>query len=204
MKKKELVLDILGWIFIIMGVASVGWHVIFLKWEYAIWFCNHSMLITGTAVLMRNRFWLTAMLNWSVIPITVWMIDFIGKLFFNVYIFRVTEYMFEGPSWGHIISMQHLFAVPLMIYALYLLGKPDKWAWLGTLLQSAILFSISYFFITPDYNINCAHTACISWLQNLPHYPIVWFLLTLGMFIVTNWLLVWIFSGREARRSRTA
>lgn len=202
MNKKELILDILGWVFLAMGITSVVWHVGFLKWQYAVWFCNHSMLITGTAVLLRNRFWLTAMLNWSVVPITIWVVDFIGKVLFNTHIFNVTNYMFEGPSWGHIISMQHLFAVPLMLYALILMGKPNKWAWLGTLLQSAILFVLSYFYITPDYNINCVHTACISWLEWLPAYPAAWFILTALMFFATNWALVWIFSGPKARHQQ--
>lgn len=202
MAKKEVILDALGCIFLAMGITSVVFHVFFQRWEYAVWFCNHSMLITGTAVLLRNRFWLTAMLNWSVVPITIWVVDFTGKVFFNAYVFKVTEYMFEGPVLGHIISMQHLFAVPLMLYALFLMGKPHKWAWLGTLLQSSILFVLSYFFITPDYNINCTHTACISWLNNLPYYPVSWFILTAVMFFATNWLLVWIFSAPRARHQQ--
>lgn len=196
--KKERILNIIGVVLLLMGITVLVEHSVFGRWQYSVWFCNHAMIISGLAVLFRNRFWLTAMLNWSLIPLSLWVIDFIGKVFFGVYIFRITEYMFDGTLLAHIISLQHLFTVPLMLYAMYLLGKPARWAWLGTTLHAAILWIISYYIITPDYNINCVHQACIS-MRWLPGYVHVWPFIGILMFFVTNWFLVWIFSGREAR-----
>jgi hypothetical protein len=199
MAKKELILDILGWFFIALGLVSVISHVVFGNWRYAVWFCNHAMIITGIAVLCRNRFWLTAMLNWSLIPVSLWAIDFVGKVLFDVYIFGMTEYMFVGIGWMNIIGLQHLFTVPLMLYAMHLIGKPSQNAWLGTTLHAAILWVVSYFFITPDYNINCAHTACQP-MQWLPYYTVLWPVVAVLLFYISNKLLVWIFSGPKAAK----
>ncbi len=199
MAKKERVLDILGLIFIVLGLISVISHVFFGNWRYAVWFCNHAMIIAGIAVLCRNRFWLTAMLNWALIPVGIWTIDFISALIFGYFPFGITQYMFEEPV--QIISLQHLFTVPLMLYAMHLLGKPARRAWVGTTIHGIIIWIISYFFITPDYNVNCAHHAC-TLLKWLPYYVVLWPLVAVLMFFVTNKFLVWIFSAPRARRQQ--
>lgn len=196
-QQKEAVLDVLGWLFLALGILSVFWHTAFGRWQYAVWFCNHAMLIAGIAVLLRSRFWLTAMLNWALIPVSAWAIDFIARLFFGVFVFRITEYMFVDQWWKHLLSLQHLFTVPLMLYALHLLGKPSPRAWLGTGAYGLALWITSYFLITPDYNINCAHEACVPWLA-LPGYAFVWPLIALATFLATNLFLVWLFSARKA------
>ncbi len=199
MAKKERILDILGWIFLLLGIASVCGHLVFQNWRYAIWFCNHAMIITGLAVIYRNRFWLTAMLNWAVIPVSIWTLDFIVRVVFGVFIFGVTTYMFEGSVWNNLMSLQHLFTVPLMLYAMHLLKKPAKWAWLGTTAHGIILWIISYYFITPDYNVNCVHSAC-TLLNGLPYYVTLWPLIAILMFFLTNRFLCWAFSAPKAKR----
>ncbi|MEM4247172.1 MAG: hypothetical protein QXR48_00395 [Candidatus Woesearchaeota archaeon] len=199
MAKKERVLNFLGWIFIALGLVSVITHVVFGNWRYAVWFCNHAMIISGLAIMYKNRFWLTAMLNWSLIPVSMWTIDFVSKVLFGIFPFGITQYMFEGPI--QIISLQHLFTVPLMLYAMHLLGRPTKWAWLGTTAHGIILWIISYFFITPDYNVNCAHQAC-TLLKGLPYYVALWPFIAILMFFVTNKFLVWAFSVPKAKHPK--
>ncbi len=190
----------LGWFFLVLGIISVFWHVVVQDWRYAVWFCNHAMIIVGIAVLNRNRFWLTAMLNWALVPVSLWVIDFVGKLVFGVYIFKITEYMFVEPWWRHFLGFQHLFTIPLMLYALYLLGKPMKNAWVGTAFHGAVLWIISYFLITPDYNINCAHTSCVPMIiPQTPLYAVLWPIIAIAMFFITNWFLIWL--ALTSRRS---
>ena len=185
----------LGWFFLVLGIISVFWHVIIQDWRYAVWFCNHAMIITGLAVLHKNKFWLTAMLNWALIPVSLWIIDFLGKLLFGTYLLRITEYMFVEQWWKHLLGYQHFITVPLMLYALWMLGRPAKNAWLGTTIHGAILWVISYFLITPDYNVNCAHTSCVPMLiPQVSWYPVLWVVVAVIMFFLTNWFLVWAFS----------
>lgn len=199
--KKETILNVLGWIFLFLGLASITWYVKFQNWRYAVWFCNHSMIIAGIAVLCRNRFWLTAMLNWSLIPVTAWVVDFLCKIIFGIHLLGITEYMFTGSFWMHLISLQHLFTVPLMLFALHLLGKPAPLAWIGTTIHGTILWLISYFLITPDYNINCAHHACVT-MNWLPDYVVMWPIVAFVMFFSTNKFLCWVFSALKARHQQ--
>lgn len=178
-----------------------------MRWQYVVWFCNHAMLIVGLSLLFKNRFWLTAMLNWAIIPVTLWAVDFLSKVLFGVFPFKVTDYLFEGPFWLHVISLQHLITVPLMLYAMWLLGRPHKWAWTGTALHGMLLLFISYFFIRPDFNVLCAHSSCVpSIVPDGPYYLLRWTLTSAGIFIITNFMLVSLFRkrGRTARRQARA
>jgi hypothetical protein len=202
-RQKERILDALGWFFIVLGITTAGWYVLFSRWQYAFWFCNHAMIIAGIALLKRNKFWTTATLNWALVPVSMWVIDFAGKVLFDAHVLGITEYMFIGPWWGRILSLQHLFTVPLLLYALQLLGAADKNAWLGTTAHGAILWLISYFIITPDYNVNCAHEACQSWLRG-EYYVVLWPLIAVALFYLTNAFLVWLLNSRAARRQARA
>lgn len=195
--KKEVKIRFLGWFFLFLGLISVFWHVVVQDWRYAVWFCNHAMIITGIALLNKNRFWLTAMLNWALIPVSLWVIDFVGKIIFGKFLFGITEYMFVEPWWKHFLGFQHLITVPLMLYALFLLRKPDKNAWIGTTFHGAVLWLISYFLITPDYNVNCVHETCVSFLRS-QYYVVLWPFVAVLMFLLTNWFLVWVFHHKSS------
>jgi hypothetical protein len=161
------------------------------------------MIIAGIAILKRNRFWTTATLNWSLVPVSMWVIDFAGKLLFDTHVLGITEYMFVGPWWGRILSLQHLFTVPLLLYALHLLDSADERAWLGTAVHGAALWLISYFIITPDYNVNCVYEACQSWLQS-EYYVALWPLIAVALFYLTNAFLVCLLNPRAATRQARA
>ncbi len=201
--KKEKILDVLGWFFLALGLITFFWYALIRDWRYAVWFCNHAMIIVGLAILKRNRFWLTAMLNWALIPVGLWIIDFLVRLLFGVHLFRITEYMFQRPWWQDLLSLQHLVTVPLMLWAMYLLGRPHARAWLGTAIHGAVLWVISYFLISPDYNINCVYETCARVLA-IPNYVLWWPIIAVTIFFVTNKLLVWLFSAREAMHPRRA
>lgn len=188
----------LGLFFILLGIITLFWHIFVLDWRYVFWFCNHAMLIVGWALLKKNRFWLTAMLNWSIIPVSLWVVDFLSKLLFGFYIFGITSYMFAQPFWKNIVSLQHLFTVPLMLYALWLVGKPHPRAWIGTTLHGTTLWLISYFFIRQDYNVNCVHKACVSFLD-WPNYAFWWIIVGITMFFATNKILSLVFNAIKAR-----
>jgi hypothetical protein len=196
---KSTALNITGWFLLVLGIVTASWYVLFSRWQYSLWLCNHAMIIAGLAILFRNRFWLTAMLNWAVLPVSAWCIDFLGRLLFGVHILGITEYMFTGPMLTKLLSLQHLITVPLMLYGLLLMGRPDKKAWTGTALHAAALWAISYFIITPDYNINCAHAACSITLSWLPAYRIMWPVMAFAMFSLTNFFMVRIYQTRAAR-----
>ena len=107
--KKNLILNIIGTIFIILGLLSLS-RIFFVTaiWQNVFWWCDHAVLILGLAILFRNTFWLTAELNIALLPQILWSFDFFSKVFFNKFIFGVTAYMFEGPWAFKILSYQHL------------------------------------------------------------------------------------------------
>ncbi len=186
--KKERILNIIGIIFLILGIASLS-RVFFTvaTWQNVFWWCDHAVLIMGLAILFRNRFWLTAELNIALIPQFLWSIDFFSKLFFNKFIFGFTAYMFEGHWAFKLLSYQHLFVFILALIALILLGNADKRAWIGSLIHGIFLF-IAGLLIPAYYNINCVHKNCLNF-QAEPYF-LVWWALFIVMVLITNFILV--------------
>ena len=186
--KKGVILNIIGTIFIILGIASLS-RIFFpaATWQNVFWWCDHAAIIIGLAILFRSRFWLTAELNIMLIPQVLWTIDFLSKVFFNKFVFGFTAYMFEGPWTFKLLSYQHLFMFILALIALFMMGKADKKAWIGSFIHGIFLF-ITGLLIPAYYNINCVHKNCLGF-QAEP-YVLVWWTLFIAMVLITNFILV--------------
>lgn len=178
-------LNIIGIFFIILGLVSIS-RIFWGVWQNVFWWCDHAVLIMGIAVLLRNKFWLTAELNIALIPQFLWSLDFFSKLIFDKFIFGFTAYMFDGGVIFKLLSYQHLFVFILAFIALFLLGKPPKFAWLGSLAHGTILF-ISGLLIPLEYNINCVHKNCLGF--QTPYPFLFWFFCFFVMVFLTNYLL---------------
>lgn len=168
--KKE---DLIGTIFILIGIMPLLTFFFFSRIEYTAWFSNHSFIIMGIAVLFRSRFWVFAELLIGLIPELLWTADYFWKSVTGNYLIGVTEYMFTptgGFDWFHFYSLQHILFVPAALYALWVLGGPVKNAWQGSVMHGAGLWILGWM-LDPELNINCVREAC-AW--NVPHYQIMW------------------------------
>ena len=186
--KKDVVLNIIGVIFLILGIISFSRiFILGAVWQNVFWWCDHAGIIVGLAILFRNSFWLTAELNIAIIPQILWSMDFLSKTFFDKFIFGFTAYMFEGHWALKFLSYQHLFMFILAIVALFMMGKANKKAWIGSIIHGVIIF-ITGLLIPASYNINCAHRSCLGFEAH--PYPLVWWALFLAIVFVTNFILV--------------
>lgn len=192
--------DILGIIFLFLGITPLLSFLLFSRAEYVFWFSNHAFLILGIAMLFQSRFWIFAELCLGFVPELLWSIDYLFRLISGKFLWGFTNYMFTDAgafNWFHLYSLQHLLFVPASIYALYILGGPVKKAWAGSFLHMAVLWIISWI-LPAELNVNCVREYC-AW--NVPCYPLVWPVAVVVWILVTYFAFcpLWSVIGKKAR-----
>ena len=114
------------------------------------------------------------------------MSDFLFRLITGNVLFGFTSYMFTGGfEIGKIISLQHLFVVPLGIFALYKVKTVHFNFWKIALVQVFLMFIPIYFLTNRLDNINCVFSECIPLNFGLTQFA-AWFVGYFLIVIITN------------------
>ena len=144
----------------------------------------------GIGILTRNDLLILSQFNILAIPLLIWVIDFFYIYFFGNSLLGITDYFFiEGPLIGKIISSQHLFTIPLILYTLYLLKIKTRKAHIVSFIEVTLIFLFSRLFSNFDENINCVFKPCMN-LPYFHYYPLVWFIVLFIMVYFTNYIMI--------------
>ncbi|MEA3329652.1 MAG: hypothetical protein U9Q06_02815 [Nanoarchaeota archaeon] len=186
---KNLFLNGLGGFFILVGLIAI----INANYEYdflsILWFCYLGLILIGVGVLFRNSFLIASQLNILTIPLIIWSLDFIYFIFTKNYLFGITDYFFEaGPLISKIVTVQHLYTIPLAFIALYLIKLKRKNAWKLSIFQVVAFYAGIYFFTPVERNINCVFKFCGDF-QVPMLYSVFWFVIFFTMIFFTNFAL---------------
>ena len=180
--------NIVGIIFLIFGVVSIVNSFFLKNFQGILWFCYISLIILGIGFLKKNHFLIKSQLNIIAIPLIIWTFDFIYFLIFKHSLLNIVDYFFlSGPILSKIITLQHIFTIPLAIYTIKFIKPISKNSWKLSFIQAAIIFILSRIFSNPEQNLNWVYHTSLN--LNLPYYPIFWFAGIFFMIISTNFLL---------------
>jgi len=181
-------LDILGYVLILFGLVGLVANIINNTFYNFIWFCNHMSILLGIAFLARSRVLMMAELSIALIPQLIWSIDFLGKLFFDIYIFNTANYMFalEYQPVFYYLSLNHLLLIPVAIYGVWKLGKP-VWAWKWSVVHGLILVPFSLIF---GHNLNCLGKSCLPAIPSGTAYYVLGPIAAVAMFWISNWIII--------------
>ena len=186
---KRIILNILGIFFITLGITAVLNTIYQGNLEHILWSSFFILLLVGIGILRRSTFLIVGLINIAAIPYTLWSIDFIYLVSTGQSLLGITDYFFiPGPLLGKIITLQHLFTVPLSFYAIYLIKLKRNDAWKLSFILLISIFFVTRLFTSEENNINCVFSSCL----NIPiqgYYPIIWFTLSFSMVILTNFLI---------------
>lgn len=160
---------------------------LFLNFHYLVWFSNHTFLILGIALLLKNRWLLCTQLCLGAIPELTWSTDYLFRAITGNSLWGFTNYMFTsagGFNLVHFYSLSHLLFVPLTLLGLWMLSGSVVRAYLGSLAHMLVLWPLSFLFGS-DYNLNCVYYDCgiFTWL---PAYQLTW-----PLVIIANVMLVY-------------
>lgn len=159
------------------------------------------MILIGIGILSKNSSLILVELNILGISLILWSIDFLYQAATNVPLWGITDYLFRGDLIiPKIVSLQHLYTVPILLFTLSLLKIKHYNLWAISLLQALFIQIITLRYTLPQENINCVYRSCISFLPLTWHYQIIW---SIGMFViifVTNKVIVSTALFRTQRR----
>lgn len=144
----------------------------------------------GYGILIRSSYLVMSQLNIITIPLLFWIGDFFYYLFFRSSLFGIVDYFFQPMAIGaRIISLEHLFLLPLGFGCLYLLNIKTSRAWVLSFLQLALFFALSRVFTGSESNVNWVYNWNISIVKiNNWQYPAVWFILSLSFVALVDYL----------------
>ena len=190
-KKKRLIINLIGFFYLLFGVSAIVNTIYQNNSAPLLWFCYVGMILLGIGALRKDSLLVASQLNILAIPLIVWTIDLIYGLIMGQTLFGVVDYFFlPGPLLGKIISLQHLFTIPLGIYLLFLVKLKRKDAWKLSFVTLIILFFITRFFTAEFYNINCVYKPCMNFNFGTSIYPIVWFFVSfVGVFLTNSFIV---------------
>lgn len=155
--------------------------------DVLIWFCNHTPLFFSIGFFFKNNDITKSIINVGLIPQLIWIIDFLGKIIFNTYIFDVTRYIFEDFTGLALVGsiLSHIFATILALYFTYK-HKPISKIILVSFVYIVVLFFTTLFFTPVHENVNLIYYVNIGNIS-FPGYTILWPVLVLIIIVIPTY-----------------
>ena len=192
MKKntKAILLDLLGAFFLIWGVVAISVSMYYQNPTQILYMCYIGLLLIGIGILTKRSFIIMSQVYILAIPLLIWDIDFLYQLILNKPLFGIRNYFFsEGHSIvGKIVSLQHLFTIPVAAYVAKQIGIKRKDAWKWSFAQITLVYIFVSLFSNPDINVNCIFNPCINIYFGLP-YRLTWFVIIFSMTFISSLLI---------------
>lgn len=202
MKEKRMPFYIyaIGVFFILTGILAIFYALYNNHPESIFWFCYGSILLIGIGILIRNSTLISSQIYILLVPDLIWITDFIYYIFAGHSFFHIVDYFFEGNmTLPFLISLQHLFVVPLTLLVLSVIKIKSKFAFIFSFIHLILLFAITRYFTTPEFNVNCVYQACGSVFSS-GIYPFLWIFLSFLMVLIVQAVLFNISSLRQKHR----
>ncbi len=203
-KTKLLLLDMLGVFFLFWGIVAIAVSMYNQNPTQILYMCYLGLVLIGIGILTKRSFIILSQVYILAIPLLVWDVDFLHWLIFQKPLFGITDYFFSG---GHslissIISLQHLFTVPVAAYAAKKIGIKRRDAWKWSFVQITIVYIFVSLFTSPILNIDCIFNPCIHIYFGLP-YRLTWFLIIFSMTFIASLGINLIILKNNKRNGRT-
>lgn len=191
MKKiKDKLLSVLGVILLVLGILAFYNAFVYKDTASFLWFSYTALILIGFGVLRRNSYLIASQLNIIFIPYIVWNIDFFYVLFTGSSLWGITDYFFHArPFLTQIVTIQHIFIIPVSLFALWMINLKRKDFWKFSAIQVIIFFFLVRIFTAQAENINCAFKSCLPFAFSDLTYSVLWFLAYGIMIAITTFLL---------------
>ncbi len=123
--------------------------------SHFLWLCNITNFLVLVALWREDSLIFSSQIVLTLLIDSLWVIDLACALALNVHPFGATTYMFD-PALHlaiRLMSLYHLFLVPLIIYGLWCVGYDNR-GWKLQTVITAVAYPLTYLFGDPAGNIN--------------------------------------------------
>lgn len=189
-KIKSFVLTLIGTIYITLGILAFYNAIRYAETAGILWFSYIAFFLIGFGIITRNSYLIASQMNIILIAYIFWNIDFFYILITSNSLWGITNYFFlPGPLLSKVITLQHLFTIPVSLFSIYLIKLKRRDFWKFSLAQVTIFFFIIRIIGSRGGNINCVFENCLPLDLSFVPYPLVWFLAYIIMIFLTTLLL---------------
>ena len=203
-KTKTILLIIIGIIFLVYGLFAMGYAIYRGKPDWIFWACYVVMVIMGIASFMRSGYLIAAGLSVVATYLITLDVDFLYQLIFGKPLWGITNYFFKELFLAaRLISLEHLFLVPLGLFAIYLTGLKRKDHWKISIMATMAIMGATLLLTNPSYNVNCAFISCIPVFSNVPYYSLTWLLFIIATIFVNAFIINKLFYRKEADKDKS-
>ena len=196
--KSRTIINSIGIIFLIFGISAIINTILNIEKGFApiLWLSYICLILLAIGVLRKDSSLIASQITIIGIPYLLWNIDFFYQLITKSSLLGITDYLFKSvPITDKIISLQHIFNLPLSLIALHLIKLKRTDFWIISAMQITIAFIISRLTTTYKENVNCVYHNCANFSFGLP-YPLEWFMAYIITISLTSWILIKIFKKK--------
>jgi len=193
------VLSIIGIFFILLGLTAIFYNFYLASVDKIFWICYIGMLIIGIGILIKEPLLISSQINLLLIPQALWTFDFLQNILFNQSSFSITSYYFtELSNFWQVISLYHILAMPLALFALYKIKLPKKEKNISliiSLVQISIIFFLTFLLTNQNANVNWIKESIFTnllFFLNVPYF-IKWFLIIIPVIILSHFIITYLF-----------
>ena len=186
----------LGILILFYGLLAIVYSIFSGEASWIFWMCYIGMILIGIGTITKNKTLIQSQLNILTIPLFFWTLDFTITLISGNSPFGTTAYFFELKPFAKIISLEHLFLVPLGITCLFLTNKQQKpqknknnTIIFLSIIQVIIVISLTLLLTPPSENVNCAFKSCFSFVPSNDFYLLYFFTIALICILIINTIL---------------
>jgi hypothetical protein len=192
-KTKEIILYVIVTLLTVVLLGGIIFYFTSRIYTGLLWICYPTITLIIWGILYKKPNLILSQLMLIIVPDLIWTVDFVGILVTGNSFLGVANYFFEpGSLLRKLVTLQHLFVIPLSILALSII-KTDKIKLKLLLISFAelmIFFALS-FILPSDYSINClpTSTGCTSFVfpETIP-YPLMWIIVEFS-FVFISYLI---------------
>ena len=124
-------------------------------WTNFLWLCDFANFVILAAIWSESALLVSSQIAAVLLIQVVWVVDFLGRLLAGAHPVGGTEYMFDPatPLWLRLLSLFHLWSVPLLVWLGRRLGR-DPRGWKLATLSALVLFPLGQQIGTREQNLN--------------------------------------------------
>ena len=190
-KIKSFVLTVIGTIYLTLGILAFYNAIRYAETAGILWFSYIAFFLIGFGIITRNSYLVASQMSIILIPYILWNIDFFYILITSSSLWGITDYFFlpGRPLLTRIITLQHLFTIPVSLFSIYLIKLKRSDFWKFSLAQITIFFFIIRIIGNREENVNCVFENCLPFEIPFVPYAVAWFLAYIIMIFFTTLLL---------------
>jgi hypothetical protein len=189
-QKRKIIINTIGYFLLFYGLFAIFFSIYRGKPSWIFWFCYISMAIIGLGTIRKNGYLVASQINLLFFYLIFWDIDFLYRLITKTSLWGISDYFFgEMLLLARLISLEHLFLLPLAFFVLYLLKTEKGDHWKISIIQAVLLAGLTRFLTLEQYNVNCMFHSCAPFIPNGTFYPFIWIGLNIISILVTAFII---------------